>query len=246
MAASEGALVLCLEGAAPDELWLRLRDERAGAGSTARRPLSSADVQQLRDLATRYRELLKRRDLLAEAELRALEAELLALGCALYSFVDQGSISGRLEQAKQVGESLRFEVRSQGRFPSAEEWALLSAPWELLADPVSKHWAQDHIVGFSPARRLGPPSEAASLDDFRLGVVFMAALPEGQHDLDIEEEELATVTKAITRYMPAARKTFLRRSSSRSPAIRFTTRSATGSHRRIFKSRRTSISSSPG
>ena len=41
------------------------------------------------------------------------------------------------------------------------------------------------------ARRLGPPLDRPPLDQFRLGLAFMASAPRGQHELDFEAEEAA-------------------------------------------------------
>ncbi|MBO3737628.1 tetratricopeptide repeat protein [Actinoplanes sp. NEAU-H7] len=43
-------------------------------------------------------------------------------------------------------------------------------------------------------RRLGAPEDAPPLDDFRLGLMFMASAPRGQHELDFEAEESAILT----------------------------------------------------
>jgi hypothetical protein len=74
--------------------------------------------------------------------------------------------------------------------PTSAEWALLRAPWELLADE-SGFLARDAGLGFSPVRRLGRRGEVPALDKHRLGLVFMAASPHGATDLDYEAEETA-------------------------------------------------------
>src|SRR5262249_61033541 len=76
------------------------------------------------------------------------------------------------------------------RYPSAGEWALLRAPWELLADKQG-FLAGDVGLGFSPVRRLGRRVPAPALDKHRLGLVFMAASPRGALELDYEAEETA-------------------------------------------------------
>ncbi|MFE7077208.1 CHAT domain-containing protein, partial [Streptomyces sp. NPDC057620] len=74
--------------------------------------------------------------------------------------------------------------------PSTAAWALLRAPFELLAAPEGGFLAAASKL-FAVARRLGQPSEAPALDDYRLGVAFMASAPRGQHELDFEAEESA-------------------------------------------------------
>ncbi|MFC9261326.1 CHAT domain-containing protein [Streptomyces hydrogenans] len=86
---------------------------------------------------------------------------------------------------------LLFEVRAPKR-PSAVEWALLRAPFELLADPEGGFLAEE-AEQFAVVRRLGRPGPAKPLDDRRLGVAFMASAPRGQSELDFEAEELAVL-----------------------------------------------------
>jgi hypothetical protein len=70
------------------------------------------------------------------------------------------------------------------------EWALLHAPWELLADKRA-YLASDALLQFSPQRRLGLIRGPAPSDDYRLGLAFMAAAPQGVSELDYEAEEAA-------------------------------------------------------
>ena len=71
-------------------------------------------------------------------------------------------------------------------------WALLRAPFELLAVPDGGLLAEDELARFSVVRRLGPPAgDRPGLDEFRLGLAFMASSPRGQHELDFEAEEAA-------------------------------------------------------
>lgn len=74
--------------------------------------------------------------------------------------------------------------------PSPAAWALLRAPFELLAAPEGGFLAEAPKL-FAVARRLGRPSTAQPLDGYRLGVAFMASAPRGQHELDFEAEEMA-------------------------------------------------------
>ena len=51
--------------------------------------------------------------------------------------------------------------------------------------------AEDELARFCVVRRLGPAGERPGLDQFRLGLAFMASSPRGQHELDFEAEEAA-------------------------------------------------------
>ena len=77
--------------------------------------------------------------------------------------------------------------------PSVEGWALLRAPFELLADDAG-FLAGDGLSRFAVVRRLGGVVEPLALDEFRLGLAFMASAPRGQHELDFEAEESAILT----------------------------------------------------
>src|SRR5262249_28476353 len=100
---------------------------------------------------------------------------------------DLGQLNELLQHAPHP---LRFEVCTAKRAPTAAEWALLRAPWELLADE-NGFLARDVGLGFSPVRRLGRQVAIPALDKHRLGMVFMAASPHGARDLDYEAEETA-------------------------------------------------------
>jgi hypothetical protein len=94
-------------------------------------------------------------------------AGLLALGRELYGWLDgEGQLHALLQRAERP---LRFEVCAANLLPSPAEWALLRAPWELLADQ-NGFWAGDVALGFSPVRRLGRRTEAPPLDKHRLGL----------------------------------------------------------------------------
>jgi CHAT domain len=116
----------------------------------------------------------------------------LALGRELHVWLDGdgGQLTALLQQSERP---LRFEVCAAKRYPSAAEWALLRAPWELLADQQG-FLAGDVGLGFSPVRRLGRPVAPPALDKHRLGLVFMAASPRGARELDYEAEETAIMS----------------------------------------------------
>jgi CHAT domain-containing protein/tetratricopeptide (TPR) repeat protein len=158
-------------------------------GETAigrRRHLDESAVAALKGFSDRYARLL-------DASQPA--AGLLDLGRALYRWLDGDR--GHLTELLQRARPLHVEVCAASRFPSDAEWALLRAPWELLAD-ANGFLAGDAGLGFSPVRRLGRRADAPPLDGHRLGLVFMAASPHGQgaRELDYEAEETA-IMKAV-------------------------------------------------
>jgi tetratricopeptide (TPR) repeat protein len=151
-------------------------DERIGS----RRPIRPTDVEFLTGLAARY--------------VRAVQAGAgaggyVGLGRELYSWLDgdQGQLSVLLERAARP---MVFEVRGP-RAPTDQAWAVLRAPFELLAEPGGGLLAEDELARFCVVRRIGPAQERPVLDQFRLGLAFMASSPRGQHELDFEAEEAA-------------------------------------------------------
>src|SRR5262249_55635107 len=150
-----------------------------------RRHLDMDAVSALEGFSRRYSELLNGQGLNSSHA----AAGFLALGRELYGWLDGdgGRLSALLQRADHP---LRFEVCAANRYPSAAEWALLRAPWELLADKQG-FLAGDVGLGFSPVRRLGRQVPAPALDRHRLGLVFMAASPRGARELDYEAEGTA-------------------------------------------------------
>jgi tetratricopeptide (TPR) repeat protein len=147
-----------------------------------RRPLDLASIDALTGFRDRYAQLLKESN---------PEAGLLALGQELYAWLD--GTDGRLRAfLRQATRPLRFEIRAADCVPTPEQWALLRAPWELLADSQG-FLAQDAAAGFSPVRRLGQQAPMPTLGEYRLGLAFMAASPAGAVDLDYEAEEAAII-----------------------------------------------------
>ena len=128
-----------------------------GSAVGARRHLDAAAVSALEGFSRRYYELLQS---------SYAAAGLLALGRELYGWLDGDG--GQLNALLQCAERpLRFEVCAANRYPSAAEWALLRAPWELLADQQG-FLAGDVGLGFSSVRRLGRPVAPPALDKHRL------------------------------------------------------------------------------
>ncbi|MFI5593657.1 CHAT domain-containing protein, partial [Amycolatopsis sp. NPDC051758] len=154
---------------------LVLSGERVGP----RRTIGVADVQFLKTVATQY---------VGAAQGRS-DAALLELGRELFGWLDgeQGQLHTWL---KGSGAPVMLEVRGS-QWPSAAAWALLRAPFEVLAWPDGSFLAQDGKTRFSVVRRLGTAIPPAALGDFRLGVAFMASSPAGQDELDFEAEETA-------------------------------------------------------
>jgi tetratricopeptide (TPR) repeat protein len=154
----------------------------------SRRPLQDADVELLSGLGQRYVRAV-RAGFRSAGQPGAHQDEFVAIGRELFGWLDgdQGQLSGLLEQARRP---LVFEVRGS-RTPSERAWAVLRAPFELLARPDGGFLAEDAIIRFCVARRLGAPEAPPPLDGYRLGLAFMASSPRGQHELDYEHEEAA-------------------------------------------------------
>ncbi|WP_239148828.1 tetratricopeptide repeat protein [Streptomyces sp. SID12501] len=141
--------------------------------------LQTSDVDLLNAVADQYVDAVRN---------GSKEQALLAVGRELYRWLD-GDLGQLTRLLDEASAPLVFEVRAPAR-PSAVAWALLRAPYELLAAPEGGFLAEAPKL-FAVARRLGHPSPAQALDGHRLGVAFMASAPRGQHDLDFEAEEMA-------------------------------------------------------
>lgn len=146
-----------------------------------RQSLRTSDVELLTAVAGQYVEAV--RD-------GSKDEALLAVGRELYRWLDGelGQLTRLLDEAPAP---LVFKVRAPAK-PSVAAWALLRAPFELLAAPEGGFLAEA-LKLFAVARRLGQPSPAQALDGYRLGVAFMASSPRSQHELDFEAEEMAIV-----------------------------------------------------
>lgn len=129
-----------------------------------------------------------------EAHTRALlehahpEAPLLALGRQMYDWLDGGE--RWLEQLLQAAEPpLLVEFQTPAN-PDALAQAFVQAPWELLAT-AEGYLAGNVLLRYCPVRRLGSAQETPAPTDLCLGLLFMAATPEGENRLDFEAEESA-------------------------------------------------------
>jgi tetratricopeptide (TPR) repeat protein/CHAT domain-containing protein len=151
-----------------------------GSATGSRRHLDKTEVAELEGFAAHYGQLLKSRN---------AAAGLLALGHNLFGWLDGdlGELNKLLQQAPRP---VRFEICAANFVPTSAEWSLLRAPWELLANEHG-FLARDFGLGFVPVRRLGRQVAAPALDQHRLGLVFMAASPDGALELDYEAEETA-------------------------------------------------------
>ncbi|MFC4066309.1 CHAT domain-containing protein, partial [Actinoplanes subglobosus] len=146
----------------------------------SRRRVSAQDQALLAGIGTRY--------------VRAVYADatddvFVTLGRDLWSWLegDQGQLTALLERSSGL---MTFEVRGP-RSPNEAAWAVLRAPWELLARPDGGFLAADAVSRFCVVRRLGVPGVVPSPDGHRLGLVFMASAPRQQRELDFEAEEAA-------------------------------------------------------
>ncbi|MGW2786740.1 CHAT domain-containing protein, partial [Streptomyces populi] len=151
----------------------------AGRRVGPRRVLQTSDVELLTALAGQYVDAVRN---------GSKEQALLAVGHDLYRWLD-GDLGQLTRLLDEASAPLVFEVRAPAR-PSAAAWALLRAPYELLAAPEGGFLAEAPEL-FAVARRLGQLSPAPAPDGYRLGVAFMASAPRGQHELDFEAEEMA-------------------------------------------------------
>src|SRR5712691_1992402 len=150
-----------------------------------RRPVQPSDAELLERLAARY---------VTALQAHAGTGDFTRLGRELFEWLDgdQGQLSALLERASRP---LSFEVQGT-RSPSEKAWAVLRALFELLAGPGGAVLAEDELARFSVTRRLGPAGKGSTLDEFRLGLAFMASSPRSQHELDYEAEE-AAILRAV-------------------------------------------------
>ena len=152
---------------------------RISPGVGERRRLAASDRTQLSALAQAYRQRLGK---------SGKHSQLLQLGQQLYQWLD--GADHWLQQRRDTWlPPYELEICAPLN-PSAAEWAVLQAPWELLAD--SNHFlAENAQLSFSPVRRLGKAIPPPALSPYRLGLTFMAGAPRGAQELAYEAEENA-------------------------------------------------------
>ncbi len=155
----------------------------AGGGKDARLPLDKASPK-LTDWARRYDRASERND----------EGELFAIGREMFDWLDGSGWASAWAEA--LGDDRILEIKVGAKL-GANETALLDAPWELLAR-ADGPLALNDIQLFVVARRGGDPGTPLAPRHADLQLMFMAASPQGQHELDFEAEE-ATILQATQR-----------------------------------------------
>jgi hypothetical protein len=135
-----------------------------------------ADATTLADLISRYDQAAK----LHQA------AEFSQIGQALCVWLDT-KFAWSTVVRPQLTTPLLFEVTTR-RTSTPADRTLLELPWELLHDGTT-FLAADALLGFTPLRRVGEHAQPPEPGPNALSVLFMAAAPRGQHELDFEGEE---------------------------------------------------------
>ena len=149
------------------------------------RELDDTDITRLSGFAESYAALVPREN---------NRDALVALGRKLFDWLD-GEDHGLTCALEQCQPPVILEIRCVSPTPSAAETAVLDAPWEILADQ-NGFLAGGFRLGFSPVRRLQQHKPVVISDEYRLGLLFMAASPRGVGMLDYEAEE-AAIIKAV-------------------------------------------------
>ena len=115
------------------------------------------------------------------------ESELSAIGGEIFAWLDDG---GWASAWANGGGDRSLEIWVQGA-GGDDEASLLDAPWELLSRVDGPPLASDDVQLFVVARRIGAQEQPLDPRHGDLQLMFMAAAPEGQHELDFEAEEAA-------------------------------------------------------
>lgn len=144
------------------------------------RMLTKDDWALFDDFAQRYHKLLETR-----GEADALHT----LGAEIATWLDgHDHWLGRLRDTNAAPVIATFRVRAQ---PTEDDRRFLEVPWELAAQN-GQFLAEDPTIRWAPLRRLGDPlPPLVPRHTYKLGVMFVAASPYGQHVLDFEAEETA-------------------------------------------------------
>src|SRR4051812_16153203 len=115
--------------------------------------------------------------------------ELLALGRDIHGWLDSDE-RWLLALRDRADAPVIAEFAVQGT-QTEHDRLFLEVPWELAAT-ADNFLAADPAMMWAPLRRIGPTvTPPAPNPAHRLGVMFMAAAPRGQSDLNIEGEEAA-------------------------------------------------------
>jgi hypothetical protein len=165
-----------------------------------RRMLQTSDVDLLNAVAGQYVDAVRN---------GSKNQALLVVGRELYRWLD-GDLGQLTRLLDEASPPLIVEVRAPAK-PSTAARAMLRAPFELLAAPEGEFLAAEKSKLFAVARRLGQPStEQAALDEYRLGVAFMASAPGASTNWTSRPRRWPSST-------PSGRRASI--SSSRTPAI---------------------------
>ena len=151
------------------------------------------DASLLIELARAYGAQLSLPRVWAPQEVAARDDALIGIGGRLYDWVD--GAEGWLQRLDFAGD-FALEVQAESP-PNPLGWALLHAPWEILAGPRGLLAADPQRL-YAPVRRLGRPGAPETPSDHVLGIAFMVAAPRGQVELDFEAEEAAIMDAAGT------------------------------------------------
>ena len=148
----------------------------AGGGMEQRIPLAEA-TPKLTDWAKRYDKA---------SECNNGDA-LAAIGREMFDWLDGSGWASAWADA--LGEDWILEIKVGAKL-GVSETALLDAPWELLAR-ADGPLALDALQLFVVARRVGEPGTPFTPRHADLQLMFMAAAPQGQRELDFEAEDSA-------------------------------------------------------
>ena len=141
-------------------------------------PLTSEALTRLNSWAQQYRRAVRSGD----------PSLLPDVGTQMFDWLDESSWASKW--VKGAGDR-ELEI-AVDEAESEASCALINLPWEVLADKAD-FLAADPVQSFAVFRSIGrgrkaKPAEAAYRD---LALMFMAASPEGQQELDFEAEEAA-------------------------------------------------------
>ena len=159
----------------------------ADSGEPVRLPLSDETLARLRGWAEQYGRAVRVRD----------AAGLLPLGSEMFAWLDEAGWASRWASTPGTRE---LEIAVDDATSEAAD-VVLDLPWELLAhggDFLAADPTQTFVVYRSIAR--GRNASPASPGHRDLLMMFMAAAPRGQRELDYEAEEAAIL--AATERLP--------------------------------------------